>query len=43
VSTRPVTIEGAIEQLEFAAEWDDPDIVATGVAGLGTLAAGGAA
>jgi len=32
--TKPTTLAGAIAQLEFAAEWDDPDMVKTVAAGL---------
>jgi hypothetical protein len=37
--TKPATLAGAIAQLELAAEWDDPDMVKTAVAGLREIAA----
>ena len=37
--TKPATLAGAIAHLELAAEWDDPDMVRTAVAGLREIAA----
>jgi len=37
--TKPSTLAEAIDQLELAAEWDDPDMVKTAVAGLREIAA----
>jgi hypothetical protein len=37
-ATEPTTLAGAIAQLEFAAEQDDPDMVRAAVAGLRKIA-----